>query len=261
VFAPKRKGIELGSANEEGLPDILCHLADGIADNVDDLIFHITPAAAWAESADPYAPPEFEREGFVHCSTQRQVIEVANALFCGRSDLVLLMIDTARIKGLVRYGNSSGRAESFLHVYSSLPRDAIVAVEPLEARKDGSFEPRSVQRCLSLARLRKYCLSLPETTETDSWGHPNFRVGKRTFAAFEWIKGRPSIAIRLDAAELDSLLLQRADVFATPYGQGLWISVPADTDPDWDFLRELLERGYRKVALKRMIKALEDRES
>jgi hypothetical protein len=45
-----------------------------------------------------------------------------------------------------------------------------------------------------LQRLRDLCLSLPETSETDSRGHPNFRAGKRTFVTFEWIKVRFSIA-------------------------------------------------------------------
>jgi len=33
----------------------------------------------------------------------------------------------------------------------------------------------------TLARLRSLCLSLPETSETASWGHPNFKAGKKTF--------------------------------------------------------------------------------
>ena len=49
-------------------------------------------------------------------------------------------------------------------------------------------------------KLRALCLSFPETSETSSWGHPNFRAGKRTFAAFERVKGRPSIAFSSRAA-------------------------------------------------------------
>ena len=109
----------------------------------------------------------------------------------------------------------------------------------------------------ALGRLRAYCLSLPETTETDSWGHPNFRAGKRTFAAFEWIKGRPSIAVRLGADEADAFLLGYGGSFAPPYGRGQWVGVWADETLDWCLLQDILERGYRSVALKRMITALE----
>ena len=112
-----------------------------------------------------------------------------------------------------------------------------------------------------LAHLRKVCLSLPETSETESWGHPNFRAGRRTFAAFEWIKGRPSIAIRLGADETDLLLSHHSDFFATPYGRGYWVSIWADAELDWELLRSLVESGYRQVALKRMITALDDEQS
>lgn len=108
-----------------------------------------------------------------------------------------------------------------------------------------------------LERFRGLCLRLPETTETGSWGHPNFRAGKRTFAAFEWIGDRPSMAFRMDTAETDLLLLQHDDFFATPYGRGKWISIWADRKLDWPFVTDLLERSYRKVALKRMLAVLD----
>lgn len=110
----------------------------------------------------------------------------------------------------------------------------------------------------ALQRLRALCLSLPETTETSSWGHPNFRAGKRTFAAFERVHGRPSIAFRLDPVDVNRLL-HRQQFFTTPYGRGQWVSVWADAPLDWPFVADLLRRSYRVVALKRMIAALDGR--
>src|SRR5690242_19619981 len=100
----------------------------------------------------------------------------------------------------------------------------------------------------TLRRLRAFCLSLPETCETGSWGHPNFRAGKRTFATFEWIKKRPSIAFRLEAVEVERLL-RRRHFFATPYGRGGWISLWADSAVTWRLVERLLQRSYRLVAL------------
>jgi len=111
----------------------------------------------------------------------------------------------------------------------------------------------------ALARFRETCLALPETAETGSWGHPNFRAGKRTFAAFEWIKKRPSLAFNVGADEVDQLLLQGDPFFATPYGQSRWVSMWLTDAIDWAIVEELVERSYRRVALKRMIAALEDR--
>ena len=106
-----------------------------------------------------------------------------------------------------------------------------------------------------LAATRQCCLSLPETSETDAWGHPNFKAGKCTFVVWEWIRDRPSIAFRLDPADQEACRLM-ADFFDTPYGKGQWISLWADDEPDWFFVEDLILKSYRTVALKRMLKAL-----
>jgi predicted DNA-binding protein (MmcQ/YjbR family) len=107
----------------------------------------------------------------------------------------------------------------------------------------------------SLERLRTLCLAYPEASESPSWGHPNFKAGKKVFVAFEQIKGRPSIAFRLDPQEVERLLLRR-QFFETPYGRGQWVSLWADDRLDWKAVTDLVERSYRVVALKRMIAAL-----
>ena len=107
-----------------------------------------------------------------------------------------------------------------------------------------------------LRRLRALCLSLPETSEVSSWGHPNFRAGRKTFVTFEAVRGRASVAFRLSHTDID-LLLRREQFFATPYGQGQWVSVWADGAMDWGLVRKLVENAYRQVALKRMIAVLD----
>jgi len=108
----------------------------------------------------------------------------------------------------------------------------------------------------TLHKLRAICLALPETRETSSWGHPNFKAGSRTFVAFERVKGRASIAFRLDPADVERLL-KRKSFFTTPYGRGMWVSLWADAAIDWKAVAELVERSYRIVALKRMLKEMD----
>jgi predicted DNA-binding protein (MmcQ/YjbR family) len=107
-----------------------------------------------------------------------------------------------------------------------------------------------------LTKLRALCLSFPETSETSSWGHPNFRAGKRTFVAYERVRGRPSIAFRVDTPGVERLLARR-QFFETPYGRGQWVSVWADGGVDWKLVADLTRRSYRTVALKRMLAALD----
>ena len=105
------------------------------------------------------------------------------------------------------------------------------------------------------ARLRRLCLALPETHESASWGHPNFRAGRKTFCAFEMIKGRPSITFRLSPGDVVRTL-RRQSFFATPYGRGLWASRWVDDRVNWKLIAQLVEKSYRCVATKRMLMAL-----
>jgi predicted DNA-binding protein (MmcQ/YjbR family) len=108
----------------------------------------------------------------------------------------------------------------------------------------------------TLDRLRALCLSYPEASEAASWGHPNFKAGKKVFVAWEHIKARPSIAFRLEPKDVERLLT-RKQFFETPYGRGQWVSLWAEGDLDWKAVTDLVDRSYRVVALKRMIGALD----
>jgi predicted DNA-binding protein (MmcQ/YjbR family) len=109
----------------------------------------------------------------------------------------------------------------------------------------------------ALKRVRNLCLALPETSERDSWGHPNFVAGKKTFVTFEFVDLRPSIAFRMDS--LDVLEMARDErFFVTPYGRGQWASLWADAKLDWRLISDLVRRSYRLVALRRMLEKLSE---
>jgi predicted DNA-binding protein (MmcQ/YjbR family) len=110
----------------------------------------------------------------------------------------------------------------------------------------------------TIERLRALCLAYPEASEAASWGHPNFKAGKKVFVAFEQIRGRPSIAFRLEPSDVERLLMRR-QFFVTPYGRGQWVSLWADGSVDWKAVTDLVDRSYRLVAQKRMIAALDAR--
>ena len=105
------------------------------------MIFHITSRAAWesALGAGLYDAESLATEGFIHCSTADQYIWVANQRFRGRTDLVLLHIDPARLRSEVRYENLEGRETLFPHVYGAIPIGAVLNVVALRPLEDGSF--------------------------------------------------------------------------------------------------------------------------
>ena len=62
---------------------------------------------------------------------------------------MLLVIDVDLIDAPIRFENTSGGSELFPHIYCPLPRKSIVAVEPLSARSDGTFDPWTVESIMS----------------------------------------------------------------------------------------------------------------
>jgi uncharacterized protein (DUF952 family)/GNAT superfamily N-acetyltransferase len=99
------------------------------------LLTHLIEPAAWrAALADgAVRPPSLESVGFVHLSTPDQVHVPAQALYPGRRDLVLLVIDPARLTDPVRLepgvpADPGGML--FPHLYGPLPTSAVIAVVP-----------------------------------------------------------------------------------------------------------------------------------
>jgi len=105
------------------------------------IIFHITTSAAWERGlADGnYRPEAFPIDGFIHCSTSDQVIQVANIRFQGQSGLVLLSIDADKVMPEIVYENLEGGQQLFPHIYGGLNVDAVVEVLDFEPGADGCF--------------------------------------------------------------------------------------------------------------------------
>ena len=111
------------------------------------IIYHITSAAETEEAGrvGEYVPKGFETDGFTHCSYARQVTGVANIVYRGQTDLVLLEIDRSKVGTEVVDENLDGGPELFPHVYGPLPMAAVVRVHQFPCREDGTFDlPRDV---------------------------------------------------------------------------------------------------------------------
>lgn len=81
----------------------------------------------------------FPVEGFIHCSTSDQVVQVANARFRGQSGLVLLFIDTDKVAAEIIYENLEGGQQLFPHIYGELNADAVTQVAEFIPGQDGFF--------------------------------------------------------------------------------------------------------------------------
>lgn len=97
-------------------------------------IYHVTTAAEWdaARERGRYESPSLAAEGFIHCSTDdEQVKGVLERYFKGKSALVKLVIDTARLTSPFIYEWSPSTADTFPHVYGPINLDAVTAAIPI----------------------------------------------------------------------------------------------------------------------------------
>lgn len=105
------------------------------------ILLHIAERDAWERTqesgAAAYRPASLLAEGFIHLSTPGQALLPANAFYRGRTGLVLLVLDAARLDAEVRYEPADGHW--FPHLYGPLNGDAVTKVLPFPPESDGSF--------------------------------------------------------------------------------------------------------------------------
>lgn len=110
-------------------------------------IFHITHKTEWqaAQASGEYAADSLSTQGFIHCSTSEQVLQVVNLWFKGQRDLLLLEIDVDRVCAEIKYENLDHGTELFPHVYGPIKALAVLNVHELIPGSDGSFKlPKSL---------------------------------------------------------------------------------------------------------------------
>ena len=67
------------------------------------MIFHITTPETWetAQLINKYESTSLEKEGFIHCSTKSQVINIANTFYSDYEQLIVLEINPDKFLTLI----------------------------------------------------------------------------------------------------------------------------------------------------------------
>lgn len=114
-----------------------------------DLILHITSNDAWtsAQKVGQYVAPSLADEGFIHCSTSAQAVPVAEKFYKGQTELVLLVIDPARLSSDLKWEPpfdgapplGAPSADLFPHVYGPINLDAVTKVVKFAPNADGKW--------------------------------------------------------------------------------------------------------------------------
>lgn len=110
------------------------------------MIYHLAFKKDWdqAQTRGEYRQSTkgrtLEEQGFIHgCAKPAQVDQVANAFYRGDSNLLVLIIDEAKVRSEVRHDPVPGFDTPLPHIYGPLNPDAVIDAVPLEAGTDGQF--------------------------------------------------------------------------------------------------------------------------
>ncbi len=94
------------------------------------IIYHVTTAAEWkaAKEKGAYEATSLKTEGFIHCSEEHQVAGVLERYFSDQSNLVKLVIDTAKLTSRYIQEWSPSVTDTFPHIYGPINMDAVIEV-------------------------------------------------------------------------------------------------------------------------------------
>jgi uncharacterized protein (DUF952 family) len=99
------------------------------------MLYHLALVEDWESRATEYRGSTVGRslddEGFVHCSTAKQLQATADRFYAGRSDVVLLTIDPKLVPAEIRIEGG------FPHVYGPVPTNSVIATAPIPLGPDG----------------------------------------------------------------------------------------------------------------------------
>ena len=105
------------------------------------VIYHLTPRDTWetALSKGEYSADTLLSEGFIHASEdERQAIGVANRLFVGANDLIVLEINTSHLASPIKR-EAGGNGEMYPHIYGPINIVSVARVISVDADEGGQF--------------------------------------------------------------------------------------------------------------------------
>jgi len=113
------------------------------------MIYHITSRTAWSQARQrgDYRADSLNTEGFIHCSTNEQVIPVTEKYYKGQEGLLVLVIEPERLTSSLKWEPPAEGApppgvpegDLFPHIYGPINLEAIVRVLDLQSQPDGKY--------------------------------------------------------------------------------------------------------------------------
>ncbi len=106
------------------------------------MIFHITTERCWqrARKEGQYTSKSLTTQGFIHCSSREQVVDVANYLYKGQKGLLLLLIEREKVAAPILFEDLYASGKKYPHIYGPLNLEAVQGVYKLDPDQQGFFD-------------------------------------------------------------------------------------------------------------------------
>ncbi len=94
------------------------------------MIYHITTPEEFSKfnNKNFYESASLASEGFIHCSTLKQLKPSIERHFSDSREIVILYIDERKLKAVLKYEMAES-GEEFPHIYGPINREAIAEIK------------------------------------------------------------------------------------------------------------------------------------
>jgi Protein of unknown function (DUF952)/Aminoglycoside-2''-adenylyltransferase len=155
---------------------------------------------------------------------------VANALFAGRQDLILLLIDDDRLASVVRLEGMDRQGRAFPHVYGPVEVEAVFEAAPYLPGVDGRFHPH--EESIGFAKTEASALDAiadRALSTMDGFSGPWWIAGGWALDLFLGLRTRPHADV-----EISILGSTQQTLFDHLRGWDLRLAAPGQTLEIWD---------------------------
>jgi uncharacterized protein (DUF952 family) len=196
------------------------------------VIFHIATGRDWerATSTGTYTTESRHSQSVIGCFSPAQHAAAANQLFAGRTDLILLLIDTDRLESEVRVEQADAHGQPIPCVYGPVNLDAVFEATPYRPGPDGRFHPHeeasgfAVHGEATLDQTRRRALEVMA-----GYRRPWWVAGGWALDLVLGYKTRPHADL-----EISMLACDQQALFDHLRGWDLRLAAPGQSLPPWD---------------------------
>ena len=105
------------------------------------MILHMLKRSEWEAALKEgiYRPESLANEGFIHCSEPDMIETVANGLYLGLTDMIILVLDVDKIDAPLVYEDCYETGHAFPHIYGTITPDVVSRIVDFPCDENGEF--------------------------------------------------------------------------------------------------------------------------